>query len=148
MSTYTIGKRTSTRQRLIDNELAEAGLAATSLGPSERPENGAVGTRLLDVSVVLPCLNEEGSVGSCVTEALGAIARAGWRGEVVVVDNGSEDRSGAVALAACARERRDTGLRGRHPERYPFGTGLGDRNGRCRLYVPARRAGQGRRAGA
>jgi hypothetical protein len=51
----------------------------------------------------LPCLNEEGSVGSCVTEALEAIARAGWSGEVVVVDNGSEDRSADLAVAAGAR---------------------------------------------
>jgi glycosyltransferase involved in cell wall biosynthesis len=55
------------------------------------------------VSVVLPCLNEEGSVGLCVTEALDAMVAGGLAGEVVVVDNGSSDASVAVAAAAGAR---------------------------------------------
>jgi glycosyltransferase involved in cell wall biosynthesis len=55
------------------------------------------------VSVVLPCLDEEGSVGDCVREALDTMASAGIEGEVVVVDNGSTDGSVAVAEAAGAR---------------------------------------------
>jgi len=55
------------------------------------------------VSVVLPCLNEEASVGQCVTQALAALAEAGLPGEVVVVDNGSTDRSRERALEAGAR---------------------------------------------
>lgn len=57
----------------------------------------------LDVTVVLPCLDEEASVGLCVAEAAAAIERAGWSGEVVVVDNGSRDRSAVVAREAGAR---------------------------------------------
>jgi hypothetical protein len=57
----------------------------------------------LDVSVVLPCLNEEGSVGLCVTEARDAFVAAGMRGEVLVVDNGSTDASAAVAMASGGR---------------------------------------------
>lgn len=57
----------------------------------------------IDVTVVLPCLDEEESVGLCVTEALSAISEAGWSGEVVVVDNGCEDRSAELAAAAGAR---------------------------------------------
>ena len=57
----------------------------------------------LDVSVVLPCLNEEGSVGLCVTEARDACVAAGLRGEVLVVDNGSTDASAAVAMASGGR---------------------------------------------
>ena len=45
------------------------------------------------VSVVLPCLNEAGSVGQCVKEALDAMSAAGIRREVIVVDNGSTDGS-------------------------------------------------------
>ena len=56
-----------------------------------------------DVTVVLPCLNEEGSVGLCVNEARDALAAAGIRGEVVVVDNGSTDASAEVATASGAR---------------------------------------------
>jgi glycosyltransferase involved in cell wall biosynthesis len=55
------------------------------------------------VTVVLPCLNERDGVGTCVTEALTALAAAGIEGEVVVVDNGSSDGSPQVASAAGAR---------------------------------------------
>ena len=61
--------------------------------------------RLADptITVVMPCLNEEGAVGLCVREALDTLAAAGFKGEVVVVDNGSTDRSVEVARAAGAR---------------------------------------------
>ncbi|HUP43410.1 MAG TPA: glycosyltransferase family 2 protein [Thermoanaerobaculia bacterium] len=51
----------------------------------------------------MPCLNEEAAVGACVEQALQALAVMGVAGEVVVVDNGSSDRSAAVARAAGAR---------------------------------------------
>lgn len=57
----------------------------------------------LDVSVVLPTLNEEDSVGLCVTEAYEALAAAGLSGEVIVVDNGCTDASAQVARTAGAR---------------------------------------------
>jgi glycosyltransferase involved in cell wall biosynthesis len=53
--------------------------------------------------VVLPCLNEVNSVGRCVEIALEAMAHAGLRGEVVVVDNGSTDGSAEAARLAGAR---------------------------------------------
>lgn len=56
-----------------------------------------------EVSVVLPCLNEEGSVGLRVTEERDALAAAGMRGEVIVVDNGSTDASAEVAASSGAR---------------------------------------------
>ncbi len=51
----------------------------------------------LEVSVVMPCLNEARSVGLCVDTALTAMREAGIDGEVVVADNGSTD--GSIALA-------------------------------------------------
>lgn len=63
----------------------------------------AVGTDSIDVSVVLPCLNEAASVGLVVRDALAAMSAAGLRGEVVVADNGSNDGSPALATAAGAR---------------------------------------------
>jgi len=57
----------------------------------------------LDVSVVIPCLNESATIGTCVTKVVGAIARLNLPGEVVVVDNGSTDDSVARATAAGAR---------------------------------------------
>jgi glycosyltransferase involved in cell wall biosynthesis len=56
-----------------------------------------------DVSVVMPCLNEERSVGVCVERARDGIRRADLTGEVIVCDNGSTDDSVAVATAAGAR---------------------------------------------
>jgi Glycosyl transferase family 2 len=60
------------------------------------------------VSVVLPCLNEEAAVGMTVTEAFRGLAKAGYRGEVVVVDNGSTDRSVELAEEAGARVVRES----------------------------------------
>jgi hypothetical protein len=57
----------------------------------------------LDISVVMPCLNEEGSIGACVDKALEGIRRSGLRGEVVVCDNGSTDCSAEIAASHGAR---------------------------------------------
>lgn len=56
----------------------------------------------VQVSVVIPCLNEEQNIDRCVRAARSALSAAGLRGEVIVVDNGSEDRSAALAAAAGA----------------------------------------------
>jgi len=52
---------------------------------------------------VIPCLNEAGNIERCVTDALAALQRGGLVGEVIVVDNGSEDNSAELAAAAGAR---------------------------------------------
>ena len=59
------------------------------------------------VSVVLPCLNEIGSVADCVDEALRTMEEAGIAGEVIVVDNGSTDGSPQAAAAHGARVVRE-----------------------------------------
>ena len=56
-----------------------------------------------EISVIMPCLNEAATVGTCVEKARAALAAAGLAGEVVVADNGSVDGSPAVAAAAGAR---------------------------------------------
>jgi glycosyltransferase involved in cell wall biosynthesis len=55
------------------------------------------------VSVVIPCLDEERTIAACVASANAAIAGLHTTGEVIVVDNGSSDRSAQVAAAAGAR---------------------------------------------
>ena len=60
----------------------------------------------VDVSVVIPCLNEANSIGICVSKAMEAFRAAGLRGEVVVADNGSTDGSMEVAQKLGARVAR------------------------------------------
>ena len=72
-----------------------------------------------EISVVIPCLNEEEAVGAVVDQAWEGIERSGRPGEVIVVDNASTDRSAEVAAehgATVVREERP-GLRQRLPRR-------------------------------
>jgi len=62
-----------------------------------------------EISVVVPCLNEEDAVGTVVDQAWQGIRDSGRRGEVIVVDNRSTDRSAEVAAdhgAIVVREER------------------------------------------
>jgi glycosyltransferase involved in cell wall biosynthesis len=56
-----------------------------------------------EVSIVIPCLNEENSIGIVVEKAKRAIEMMGVSGEVIVADNGSTDRSVEIALSKGAR---------------------------------------------
>jgi len=56
-----------------------------------------------ELSVVIPCLNEERTIGLCIEKALHAFAELHINGEVLIVDNGSIDRSVEVAEKAGAR---------------------------------------------
>jgi len=57
----------------------------------------------VEVSVVIPCLNEANSLGHCVDKAVKAFHVAGLCGEVVVADNGSTDGSIQIAEEHGAR---------------------------------------------
>jgi glycosyltransferase involved in cell wall biosynthesis len=57
----------------------------------------------VEVTVVMPCLNEADTVASCVAKARRALAEAGVSGEVVVADNGSTDGSPQLAEQTGAR---------------------------------------------
>src|SRR5881628_1580269 len=52
-----------------------------------------------EISVVIPCLDEEAAVGMVVEQAWEGIERSGRSGEVIVVDNGSTDRSAELAAS-------------------------------------------------
>jgi glycosyltransferase involved in cell wall biosynthesis len=56
----------------------------------------------IELSVVIPCLNEAETLGTCLTKAFAAMAQARVSGEVIVADNGSEDGSREIARAAGA----------------------------------------------
>lgn len=56
-----------------------------------------------ELSIVMPCLNEVRTLGTCIQKAQRFIEHAGIRGEVIVADNGSTDGSQAVAASLGAR---------------------------------------------
>jgi glycosyltransferase involved in cell wall biosynthesis len=70
----------------------------------------------VELSVVMPCLNEAATVGVCVKKAMEALNRHGIRGEVIVADNGSTDGSQEIA--------RDKGARVVAVERRGYGSAL------------------------
>lgn len=57
----------------------------------------------LELSVVMPCLNEKLTLGTCIKKALSTMERLGIRGEVIVADNGSTDGSQEIAANLGAR---------------------------------------------
>jgi glycosyltransferase involved in cell wall biosynthesis len=58
---------------------------------------------VLELTILMPCLNEAKTVAECVQAAVHFLQRAGIRGEVIVADNGSTDGSRELARAAGAR---------------------------------------------
>lgn len=61
------------------------------------------GTGSVELSVVMPCLNEAETVATCVQKAISFFLLHGVNGEVIVADNGSSDGSQSLAAAAGAR---------------------------------------------
>ncbi len=57
----------------------------------------------LELTILMPCLNEARTLERCVSKAQAFLARAGLRGEVLIADNGSTDGSQALALKGGAR---------------------------------------------
>jgi len=57
----------------------------------------------LELTILMPCLNEAETIQTCVRKAMSFLQRANIRGEVVVADNGSADGSQALAQSCGAR---------------------------------------------
>jgi len=62
-----------------------------------------VGEPELELTVVMPCLNEAETLEVCIRKALTSIEEAGIAGEVVIADNGSTDGSQEIAERCGAR---------------------------------------------
>jgi len=57
----------------------------------------------IEVTILMPCLNEEETIEFCVVEAMNAISASGVNGEVLIADNGSTDGSRSIAQNNGAR---------------------------------------------
>jgi glycosyltransferase involved in cell wall biosynthesis len=57
----------------------------------------------LELSIVMPCLDEAETLGACIAKARRFLADHGVSGEIVVADNGSRDGSQAIAARLGAR---------------------------------------------
>lgn len=57
----------------------------------------------MDLTILIPCLNEARTIATCVDKAMQFLGRAGLTGEVVVSDNGSTDGSVDIAQSRGAR---------------------------------------------
>ena len=57
----------------------------------------------LELTILMPCLNEAETLGTCIRKAMGYLERSGVAGEVVIADNGSTDGSQDIARSLGAR---------------------------------------------
>ncbi|MBY0349839.1 glycosyltransferase family 2 protein [Tabrizicola sp.] len=58
---------------------------------------------MIELTILMPCLNEAETLASCIEKAKGFLARTGIRGEVLISDNGSTDGSREIAERHGAR---------------------------------------------
>ncbi|NLU37554.1 MAG: glycosyltransferase family 2 protein [Bacteroidales bacterium] len=57
----------------------------------------------IELTILMPCLNEEATLGKCIQKALRGIANNNIHAEVLIADNGSTDKSVAIAENLGAR---------------------------------------------
>lgn len=57
----------------------------------------------VELTILMPCLNEAETIGKCIEKAKRGLARAGVSGEIIVADNGSTDGSQVIAEQLGAR---------------------------------------------
>ena len=90
---------------------------ATKAAPRRVRRSEVAAPARLEVSIVMPCLNEAETLAACIQDAQRALEDLGLRGEVVVADNGSTDgsavitREPTVIFIACTAARVDAGNR-------------------------------------
>src|SRR6516165_4039991 len=59
--------------------------------------------RELELTILMPCLNEGETIGTCIRKAFTFLRRVSVEGEVLIADNGSTDNSIEIARLAGAR---------------------------------------------
>jgi glycosyltransferase involved in cell wall biosynthesis len=102
LSTHLVGQQRARMKSLCRHDMIPLRMVSSPI-LEESPLASKAGSYPLEVSVVIPCLNEANSLAICVDKAVGAMRHAGIRGEVVVADNGSTDGSVEIAELHGAR---------------------------------------------
>ncbi len=80
------------------NRAAKSKIVSTPAPSTSQPAE-----EQLELSIVMPCLDEADTVGTCVLKAVTALQKMGIPGEVIVADNGSRDDSVEIAESLGAR---------------------------------------------
>ena len=57
----------------------------------------------MELTILMPCLNEEKTIAYCIDEALAFLKKYGLSGEILIADNGSSDKSVMLAGEKGAR---------------------------------------------
>ena len=65
----------------------------------------------IELSILMPCLNEAETLAVCIEKATGFLRRSGIAGEVIVADNGSTDGEPRHRAGARGARRRGRGAR-------------------------------------
>jgi len=99
-SAQSVAERAEAEIAWAQAAIAEAGDIDTT--DIESPADSAA-TQQIELSVVMPCLNEADTLATCIEKAQRAMRQCGVVGEVVVADNGSTDGSQEIAERLGAR---------------------------------------------
>ena len=88
----------------IENQFDTRSLAhLNSKAPPKLAAPHSNSSTALELSVVMPCLNEGLTVGTCIRKAFDTMEQLGIQGEVIAADNGSTDGSQSIAAELGAR---------------------------------------------
>ena len=90
--------------RNVKDEIGSRSIAVAEAGaPLQTESFDPYELTPLDLSVVMPCLNESLTLGICIKKAIASMGQLGLRGEVIIADNGSTDGSQQIARELGAR---------------------------------------------
>ena len=73
------------------------------LAPRHDQRRDAGARAAVEVSIVMPCLNEAETIARCIQKAQRSAEKLGLSAEVIVADNGSTDGSPVIARELGAR---------------------------------------------